>query len=356
MINREGFEEAGRRLAGWKRTMILAHDRPDGDALGAMAAIKRVIEAAGREAIAFVYDELPSRYAFLDHMPTQSRGHGTQLDAQTVFRRWQDDDPGAIDAGFDGILILDTNSWAQLKPVADYLRASTLPRIVVDHHAAADGLSQGRRDDLDLIDPSAPATCQILHAWCDAMGWALDPASAEALFTGLSTDTGWFRHSNTDARAMQTAADLIDLGVKPDVLYSRLYGSFPLSRVRLMTEMLATLTLHAGDTAAITHITPEMFGRSGASKAETEDLVNEPMSAERVIVSVLLVDAGTGEIRASFRSKSPEVCGRDIDVAAIAEHFGGGGHRRAAGARLAGTLEEARRRVTERIVAAMGGG
>ncbi|MGQ9650487.1 MAG: DHH family phosphoesterase [Phycisphaerae bacterium] len=335
--------------------MILSHERPDGDALGAMAAMKRVIEAAGRLATAFVYDELPGRYAFLDNMPTESRGHGTPLNTQQTFRRWQDENPGAIDTRFDGILILDTNSWSQIKPAANCLRASTLPRIIVDHHAAADGVSQSHSSGLALIDPSAPATCQILHAWCDAMEWPLDSASAEALFTGLSTDTGWFRHSNTDARAMQTAADLIDLGVRPDVLYSRLYGSFPLSRVRLMTEMLATLTFHADNAVAIAHITPEMFARSGASKAETEDLVNEPMSAEPVIVSALLVDAGTGEIRASLRSKSPEVCGRDIDVAAIAGRFGGGGHRRAAGARLPGTLDDARRRVRDAIVAAMRG-
>lgn len=355
MVDPETLEGAGRLLAGWKRTMILAHDRPDGDALGAMAAMKRVIEAAGREATAFVYDELPGRYAFLDGIPAQSRGHGIGINTKQVFHRWQDASPGAIDARFDGILILDTNSWSQIKPAADYLRASALPRIVVDHHAAADGVSQGHGSGLDLIDPSAPATCQILHAWCDAMDWPLDSASAEALFTGLSTDTGWFRHSNTDARAMQTAADLIDLGVRPDVLYGRLYASFPLSRVRLMTEMLATLTFHADNAIAIAHITPEMFARSGASKAETEDLVNEPMAAKPVIVSALLVDAGTGEIRASFRSKSPEVCGRDIDVAAIAGRFGGGGHRRAAGARWAGTLEDARRRVTNTILAALRG-
>jgi bifunctional oligoribonuclease and PAP phosphatase NrnA len=340
MVNRETFEQAGRRLAGWKQTMILSHDRPDGDALGAIAAMKRVIGAAGRQATAFVYDKLPGRYEFLSGL--------------CKYERWRSDPPAQIDAGFGGILILDTSSWAQIKPAADYLRASILPRLVVDHHAIGDDLSQGRGGDVNVIDPSASATCQILHAWCDAMGWTLDAGAAEALFTGVATDTGWFRHSNTDARAMQTAADLIDLGVRPDVLYGRLYASFPLSRVRLMAEMLGTLTFHADDLLAVMHITPEMFRRAGASTAETEDLVNEPLSAAAVIVSVLLSDAGTGEIRVSFRSKSPEVCGRDIDVAAIAGQFGGGGHRRAAGARFTGSIEDARRRVTDAVTAALG--
>ncbi len=341
MVNRETFEQASRLLATWKRTMILSHDRPDGDALGALAAMKRVLEAAGREATAFVYDKLPGRYEFLGGL--------------CKYERWRSDLPAQIDAGFDGILILDTSSWSQLKPAADYLRASVLPRLVVDHHAIGDDLSQGREGDVNVIDPSAAATCQILHAWCDAEGWTLDAGAAEALFTGIATDTGWFRHSNTDARAMQTTADLIDLGVRPDVLYGRLYASFPLSRVRLMAEMLGTLTLHADGSVAVMHITPDMFRRAGASAAETEDLVNEPLSAESAIVSVLLSDAGTGEIRVSFRSKSPEVCGRDIDVAAIAGQFGGGGHRRAAGARLTGCIEDARRRVTQAVTAALGG-
>lgn len=352
MISRETFEQAGRCLEGWKRTMILAHDRPDGDALGAMAAMWRVIKAAGREATAFIYDELPGRYAFLG-TPTQSHGHDNR--AACDFRRWPAEAFESIDARFDGILILDTNSWSQLKPVAECLRASVLPRIVVDHHANSDGISANRAGDVNMVDPSASATCQIVHAWCDAMAWPLDGPAADALFTGLATDTGWFRHSNTDARAMQAAADLIDLGVRPDVLYGRLYASFPLSRVKLAAEMLGTLTLCADGSAAVMCITPEMFHRSGASKAETEDLVNEPLSAEAVIVSVLLVDAGAGEIRASFRSKSPEVCGRDIDVAAIAGRFGGGGHRRAAGARLPGELADATRLVSEAVIREMGG-
>jgi len=310
-MDKELLMQAGRKLSSWSRTMILSHERPDGDALGAIAAMKRIIEGNGKAATGFVYDELGARYQFLN--------------ATGGFTRWPANDA----AGFDGILIMDTCSWSQLEPAATFLRECRVPKVIVDHHATRDDLSGGCDDVLYVIDEKAPAVCTLLYEWCQAMGWNIDPAAAEALFTGVATDTGWFRFSNTTGRALNSAAALVSLGVKPDVMHGRLMSSFSEARARLMGEMLNTLQLLADGRLAVAYLSPEMFKRCAASHSDTEDLVNEPMTVATVVASALLTDMGDGKIRVNLRSKSPEVAGIDVDVAAVAQTYGGGGHRRA---------------------------
>jgi phosphoesterase RecJ-like protein len=340
-MDRSLLEDAGRRLESWPRTMILSHRRPDGDALGAMAAMARNINAAGREAMAFVYNQIPPRYEFLKEW--------------CEFAEWPSGAVSELNSRFDGILVLDTCSWSQLEPAAGFLRGSGLHRIVVDHHQTRDDISGERGQAMYVIDPSASSACSMLWEWCEVMGCRVDEIAASALFTGMATDTGWFRFSNTDATTLRGAAALRERGARPDVLYGRLYGSQSAARLRLMGEMLNTLRFEADGSLAIAVLTPEMFERTGADRADTEDLVNEPMTVGPVIVSILLTDLGTGEIRASFRSKSPEVCGRDVDVAALAARFGGGGHRRAAGARVKDTLEAAREQIMGAALEVLGG-
>ncbi|UCD28450.1 MAG: bifunctional oligoribonuclease/PAP phosphatase NrnA [Planctomycetota bacterium] len=335
-MDRDLLQEAGRRLSGWERTMILTHVRPDGDGLGAMAALKRVIESAGRQATAYVYAEIPDRYKFLG----ESGG----------FIFWQDDDPQKIDAQFDGILIFDTCSWSQLEPVADYLRKSSLPKIVVDHHDTNDDLATMNSNALYIIDSTAASTSEIAYAWLRAMNSPIDSLTAEALFTGIATDTGWFRFSNTNSRTFLWAADLLESGIRPDKLYATIYSSYSLERLRLMGHMLSTLELHADGALAIMSITREMFDKTGAKATDTEELVNEPLDTGPVAVSVLLSEMRDGRIRVNFRSKAPEVAGVDVDVSQVAKQFGGGGHQRASATRVEGKLDEVRKRVTAAIL------
>lgn len=338
-MNQELWQRAGQRLMHWKRTMILSHDRPDGDALGAIGAMKRVIEAQGRQAVGFVYADVPPRYRYL----ADSCG----------LERWQPGDAAAIDARFEGILIADTCSWSQLEPVAEYLRASALPKVIVDHHATRDELTGRGSADLYLIDATGASACALLHDWCRLMNWPIDAAAAEALLTGITTDTGWFRFSNTDPSTLHAAASLVESGVRPDLLYSRVYEAHSPARLRLLAEMLSTLEFHANGLLAVASLTRAMFVRAAAAQSDSEEMVNEAMSTGSVVVSVLFSETEDGRIRVNFRSKSPEVCGRDVDVAALARQFGGGGHHRAAGARFTGGLDEVRQRVIAAVVAAL---
>ncbi|MHC4799612.1 MAG: DHH family phosphoesterase [Planctomycetota bacterium] len=336
-MDRNLLIEAGQLLSGWARTMILSHVRPDGDGLGAMGAFKRMIESSGRKASAYVYDEIPTRYKFLD----ESFG----------FTRWQDDKATVIDTRFDGILVFDTCSWGQLEPVADYLRKSSLPKIVVDHHDTNDELATINSNALYVIDPTAASTSEIAYALSRVMDLVIDTVTAEALFTGIATDTGWFRFPNTNSRTLLAAADLLESGIRTDKIYATIYASYSLERMRLLGQMLNTIQFHAKGALAVMSISGEMFEKTGAKSVDTEELVNEPLAAGAVAVSVLLSEMDDGRIRVNLRSKSPEVSGKDVDVSAIAKQFEGGGHRRAAGVRMRGTLDEVRERVTTAILA-----
>ena len=331
------FQHAGRLLKTWRRTLIFAHQRPDGDSLGAMVTMARVMTGHGHTPLPFIYDELPERYRFLA--------------LACDFQRWSSQQPPTADISADGILILDTGSWSQLEPIAAFLRTCRLPRIIVDQHATSDDLSGPGAETIRVADQTAASTCTLIFEWCQALNWPIDATSGEALLTGIATDTGWFRFSNTDPRTLTAAANLLACTrVHPDVLYSRLYDTWSTARLRLKAQMLGTLELHANDSVAIIHLTREMFQRAGAEPADSEELVNEPMATANILVTALLIEQQDGRTRVNFRSKSPEVCGRDIDVAAIARSFGGGGHSRAAGARIEGPLSEVHNRVLDAIM------
>ncbi len=324
---------AGERLAGWQRTMILTHERPDGDALGAAGAMKRVIETAGRQASVYVFGEVPPRYAFLDKL--------CGLD------RWPAAGGAQLDGQFDGILVVDTSSWAQIEPAVAYLRGSRRPRIVLDHHATPNDLFGRDAELISLIDAKAASACSLVWQWCELMGWQLDETAGQALFSGLITDTGWFRFSNTDAATFRAAAALVERGCRPEILYARLYETWSQARLRLKARLLNSLELSPDGRIATMCLTLADFAETGATQADTEELVNEPMSAESVIVSVLLSEMDSGKIRVNLRSKAPDVCGLDVDMAALAQSLGGGGHRRAAGVRVAGPIGEVKTRVVQ---------
>ncbi|NLX22380.1 MAG: hypothetical protein GXY55_12050 [Phycisphaerae bacterium] len=336
------LQQAGQQVQLWPRTLLLSHDRPDGDAYGAMAAMWRVITAAGRQATACIYGDCLPRYAFL----TES----------CPFERCPLHDPAQMDAGYDGILIVDTGSWSQLEPAADYLRASRLPRIVLDHHATWDALDGQGTTAIYAGDASSASACGLLFDWCRLMNWPIDQTTAEDLFVGIATDTGWFRFSNTDDRTLTAAAQLLRLGVKADMLYARLYESWTPARLRLKALLLATLQLHAEGRVAGMILTPDMLQVAGATPADCEELINEPMAAAQVVASVLFNVLEDGRVRVNLRSKSPEVCGRDVDVSALAKELGGGGHRRAAGVRVAGPLERAQNEILPKLIAAVTSG
>jgi phosphoesterase RecJ-like protein len=200
-----------------------------------------------------------------------------------------------------------------------------------------------------LIDETASATALIIHDWAQAAGWPLDDHARLALYVGLVTDTGWFRFANTDARTLTTAAALVASGVRPAQVFEQVYQNEPAARVRLLAAVMSTLELHHHDRLAVMTITRQAFAQTGASPTDTEDLVNYPLQVATVDVSVLLVEQEDGGTRVSFRSKAPSETRPDIDVATVAKDFAGGGHRRAAAARVSAPVDRVKTLVIDRV-------
>ncbi|MBN1489220.1 MAG: DHH family phosphoesterase [Phycisphaerae bacterium] len=341
-ISNDQWIRAGQMLKKWHRPLLVAHARPDGDSLGSLIAMRRFCRSWGADATAILSDAPPARYETWIRTEPFTRWPATQ----------------AADAA-DGIVVLDTCTWTQLEPIAEFLRASALPRIVVDHHKTRETLVGADQEatvpQAYLIDETASAAALLVHEWARAMGWLdnADIETADALFIGMATDTGWFRFSNTDARTLSAAAELLDRGVQPDRWYTAIYDRSTPARVRLKAAMLATLDMDADDRLASAILTQDAFAQAGATQADTEDLVQELQELADVVASTLLIEQPDGQIRLNLRSKAPYVCGHDVDVAAIARTFGGGGHARAAGARMPGPIAEARSRVLAALRAAL---
>ena len=323
------FDKATDWLRRFKRPLLVSHRNPDGDALGSLAAMRLLLGHSNISATPVLFDDISSRYTMFNRyepMPIWN--------AASAAEDWAD---------IDSVILLDTCAKTQVEPIIDWLAAAALPTMAVDHHTTRDDLAE-----IYVVDESAAANCLILYEWAKAAGWTIDRATAEALLIGIAMDTGWFRFANTDARAFSAAADLVVAGARPAETCDQLFQREKPGRVRLLGEALGTLRLLHSDRLAIMTLSQGSFERAGAAYDDTEDIVNEPLRIETTLVSVLLVDRGDGQVRASFRSKEPFETGTpDVDVAIMAAEFGGGGHRRAAGARIEGRLSDVTKAIAD---------
>ena len=298
-------------LAVAKRVLIVTHARPDGDAMGSMAALASAARTAGKTVRTLVPGDVPDRWGFLfpDGAPAGAGEFAALADEA------------------DLVVVVDTCAFAQLDGLSDALRTRREKIVVVDHHATGDDIGVAR-----WVDPSAAAAGVMTLELIEHLGWGVSPAAAEALLTAMTTDTGWFRFSNADGRCLRAAARLFDTGIRPDGLYARLYQADRPERLGLLTRALASLRFDAGGRVATMRLRAADFAATGARADEAENFVNEALRVGSVEVAVLLVE--TPEcIRASLRSRG------GVDVSAVARQFDGGGHARAAGLRRPGDLD-----------------
>jgi phosphoesterase RecJ-like protein len=312
MISAEQFKKAIGLINNAKNILITTHTRPDGDACGCMATISEVLTALGKNVKVLLLSELPAWYEFLFEQKPEIFNKKTKIDS-------------------DLIIVVDTDTYNQLPEFDKYLKKSEKLILVIDHHTTSDNIG-----DCHLIDSSAAATALIVFDLLRYAGWPITKKTAEALYVAVSTDTGWFQFNNTNSRTLQVCAELIDAGASPSRLYRVLYQNFSPQRFKLMTAMLNTLELHLDGRFAVQHLTAADFKKAGAKHSDTENLIDECRRISSVEASALFVEQSDGRIKVSLRSRG---C---VDVCKIAEKFGGGGHKMAAGAHLPGPLENAK--------------
>jgi bifunctional oligoribonuclease and PAP phosphatase NrnA len=321
-------------LSRARRVLIVTHVRPDGDAIGCCAAMAMGLETKGIEAEVVLLSQLPDKYAFA------FKDNGV---------KWHDAEKGwpadlALER-FDLLLVLDTGTWSQLPGLKERIEGWRRPTIVIDHH-----LTQEDWADIRLVDKEAAAAGEIVADLLEKWGVAWSRPIAEALYLAVASDTGWFQFSNTRPETMRLAARLMEAGVDTDRMYQALYQNERAARVGLMKRALGSLELLAGGRLAVMMVTRKDFEAAGADMTDTENLINVPLQVATVQVSIFVSESLDGSpVRVSLRSKG------QVDVARFAQRFGGGGHARAAGLKLKGSLDEARGRVVAEMAKELAG-
>jgi bifunctional oligoribonuclease and PAP phosphatase NrnA len=313
------FHEIARTIRAAKKFAILSHVRPDGDALGSQLALALSIQQLGKSVVAWNEQGLPESFRFL-----------RESNLITM--------PPEEPQDFDVVIALDTASQQRLGNTLGAIRSAG-KWINIDHHISNPGYG-----DLVYIDPVVPATGEIIYEFLRTEDFPMTDAAADALYVAISTDTGSFRFPNTTARTFEIAAELIRNGVNAGEISRKLYESYPKRRVQLLGEILPKAAFDAEDKIASLTLTNETKEKLKIHHDEIDGLIDYVRSVDSVVVALFFEELAEGKVRLSARSKSDR-----IDVNKICSELGGGGHPRAAGARIRGKLEEVRSLVLKRV-------
>ena len=311
------------------RFMVTSHDNPDGDALGSLLATHLALEELGKDSVMVLGGAapLPGEYGFLE------------LEARGLLRS------APPDAGYRVIVAVDC---AQESRIVDPTLIGGAPLTVnVDHHH-----DNTRFGDLDLVVDDASSTAEVLADLFAALGVELTPAIAEALYTGLVTDTGRFQYSNTTPKALRLAADLVEAGADVSKVFVEVYESTPFPKLKLLARALERATELADGRIVLSELRREDFDAAGAEEPYSEGIIDNLRAvdgAELVALVRELPDGASSARKGSLRSR-PD----GVDVSAIARSFGGGGHKRAAGFSTDLPMDEVTSRIVDAFLTANG--
>ena len=320
--SRESFDAVVGRLADAGSMLLVTHGRPDGDGLGSMLALATAARGVGKDVRMLVPDEIPVRLGFM-FGPRRPAGI---------------DEFGALSESSDLVVILDTHALAQLDDLGEALGRLSDKIVIIDHHSTGDAIGETA-----WVDTSAAATGVMVGEVIDALKWPMDATIAEFLLTAVLTDTGWLRFANTDGRCLRAVAHWTDMGVRPDILYRKIYQNDRPQRFLLMVKLLQSMEFYFDSQLAVMVLRSGDFDETGALRSETENMVNEALRIGTVESAILLVE-DDAQVRVSLRSRD------GVDVASLAGQFGGGGHRRAAGLRSAMRIDD----LKAKLIAAWG--
>ena len=292
-------------IATTDKFLLTTHERPDGDAVGSLAAMQQVLTALGKDSLAFVAaDEfpLPYEYRFIRLEGLVTEPPGDLCERVLVFL-----DCGNID-----------------RTRAEDLKHEDHRILNIDHHH-----DNTRFGTVNHVDPRASCTAEMVWDLMQGLGVPVSLDIAEALYVGLVTDTGRFMYENTGPRAHEMAAQLLADGVDAHAIYRRLYEGVPQGKLELLARGLSHVERYDGGLLTVTHLTLEDYRSTGADESYSEGVVDHLRSVEGTAVAGLVRDLLTDE--APRRKVSLRATDDRVDVSVIARSLGGGGHRRAAG-------------------------
>ena len=319
---RADIERLLAELSSGETVALSTHINSDGDGCGSEAALAGLL--AQRGITAFVVNPTPwpamFRYLLEDGGIDDRSAQGAKALAAA-----------------DRLIVLDISDVKRLGVLADAVRALPKPPLVIDHHLPGDEPP----GTLHVTDTTACATGELIYDVAQVMNAQLTPAIATAIYTAMLTDTGGFRFANTSPRCHAVAAALLAAGVDPEKMYQRIYASVPRGRLALIRDALGTLGVDSEYGISWVDVHNELLDRHNVTAEDLDGVAEYPRSIEGTRLALLFRDLGHGKVKVSFRSVG------DVDSNALARRFGGGGHARASGALIAGTLEEVRTRVLD---------
>ncbi len=288
-----------------RKLIVVTHENPDGDAVGSLVAMQRILTAIGKDCLMFIDEHefpLPQEYQFFPLEGLVSEPPH-DLDQRTVV---------FLDCGN-----LDRNP-------AEAFRRHGIHLVNIDHHH-----DNTRFGTVNLVVDDASCTAEIIWDLMAGLGVVPTQTVAEALYVGLITDTGRFMYENTGRRAHLMAADLIDAGVDVHEMYRRVYEGVPYGKLALLARGLANVERYDDGRLTMTALTASDFRDSGAEESYSEGVVDHLRAVQGTAVAALIRDRLNGD--AGLRKVSLRASDERVDVSAIARAQGGGGHRQAAG-------------------------
>jgi phosphoesterase RecJ-like protein len=309
------------RIDQAKRILILTHINPDGDAIGSMLGMSHALQSLGKQVLPLASSSLPGYATWL---PGAEQIH--------VYRQ------GMQFPEVDLVIMVDTATLARVGRIYDEHAQAllTLPIVIVDHHVTNEGAAT-----VNLIQPEAASTCELLYALFRALDIAISPELATCLLLGVTTDTQSFQTSSTSAASLRVAADLLDLGADQKRIVREVYYALPESSAALIG--MALTEMRRDGPIAWARVTLAMMRATGAEDEAVDEVVRSMQRVAGVKALVVFKERQDGSTKISLRSVQP------INVAALATRWGGGGHEQAAGATLAANVERAEHDVVPQL-------
>jgi len=294
---------------------ITTHIKPDGDGVGSSLGLCWLLRSLGKSAEVFVRGDIPSSYR--------------SLPGADAIR-----DIEQLDAEYDAVFVIECSDLDRpgIKGLEDQFTVN------IDHHATS-----AHFGTINWIDSTASAVGEMIYNLCKAIGGRVTREIAECVYMALVTDTGSFHFSNTTDRTLKVASELIKAGAKPAEISEAVYNNYSWSRIELMRQVLATVGRDESGQVATLRQTLAMRENAAAVDGDNNGFVNIPLAARDVLAVVYMREVGKDEYRVSLRSKG------DINVARVAEKFGGGGHRNASGLRIEGDWDEKERELVAAV-------
>jgi phosphoesterase RecJ-like protein len=303
------------------KIIVVTHTHPDGDAIGSLIAMGMSLEALNKKITLYCESLIPAVYRFLPEVHRVVNKIGN--------------------LNYDMAVILDCGDLSRVGQTVSYLEQ--IPVIVnIDHH-----VTNTRFGHLQLIDTSACATAEIVYRLIKQMGLTFSKSVATSIYTGILADTGSFRFSNTNKAAFAICQEMVEIGVDPHNIAQHVYGTYSLSRIKLLNLALDSIELSENGKLSIMTLTQKMFDETNTKPEDVDGLINYAQRIEDVEVAALIQEHQNGNENSRTTNRFHVSLRSDgtFDVAAIAAMFGGGGHSSAAGFSIEETLSSVKSRI-----------